>query len=508
MKRGCWIAIALLHASTAYAFTEPRTYSDTPAHGGGGGRFFTGSPAEGYGCAVCHTGPGRTWPLSIEGLPDDGYEPGETYELVLRFEELSEHGRERREQGKVPPAMGLVAELLAENGVGAGKLTISPADEAEDGELCVLPPGQRATQLYRVRPGEPTREAGLACEASSLGQRCVMATLSCGASELRVRWTAPEQAQGPIWFSGGFVTAERATGDTKNDSVTAISEILLPKGASQDYATSTLESGCSAAPGRGGALGWLAMLGLLVGFGIRRRARRRVLALALASLALLGCDEDRTLSQSEYAAHPNTGLFAPGNLIGADPDALAALDASVDGGDGGKDTSAFDDAISEASGQDRCVERDGEPGVKGTLEIEFKTASYGGFYAPANCGAVWIEDEDGAYVATPMIWAGLRARNIFVWDARRCRADMPDAISSATLEEHGMLLHARWDGKDQTGAIVPDGSYVLNIEVTEDEFDYGRRLEVPFERGREPFTLTPDDSESVKGLKLTYTPKP
>ena len=173
---------------------------------------------------------------------------------MLRFEALSDYAKQRREEGKVPPAVGLVAELVAESGIGTGKLEISPANEAEDGELCELPMGQRATQLYRVRPSEATREAGLSCEASSLGQRCVVATLSCGSSELRVRWTAPSSDQGPIWFSGGFVTAESANGDAENDSVHAFDEVLLPKGDSQDFATATLESGCSAARCRPGGL--------------------------------------------------------------------------------------------------------------------------------------------------------------------------------------------------------------------------------------------------------------
>src|SRR5262249_24318197 len=156
--------------------------------------------------------------------PEAGYEPGETYELVLRFSALSEHGRQQRQDGEIPPAMGLVAELVADNGVGAGTLEVSPASEGEDGELCVVPLGQRAGQLSAVRPGEPPRE-GPSCEATSLGQRCIIASLSCGASELRVRWTAPGRAQGAIWFSGGFVTAEQAAGDPMNDSVLEFDEI-------------------------------------------------------------------------------------------------------------------------------------------------------------------------------------------------------------------------------------------------------------------------------------------
>jgi hypothetical protein len=52
---------------------------------------------------------------------------------------------------------------------------------------------------------------------------------------------------------------------------------------------------------------------------------------------------------------------------------------------------------------------------------------------------------------------------------------------------------------------------VLNIEVTEDEFDYGRRTEVPFEWGPDAFTLRPDAAElgeSVHDLTLTFAPAP
>jgi hypothetical protein len=38
---------ALLHASAAHAFTEPLTFADNPALGGGGDRFFTARVASG-----------------------------------------------------------------------------------------------------------------------------------------------------------------------------------------------------------------------------------------------------------------------------------------------------------------------------------------------------------------------------------------------------------------------------------------------------------------------------
>jgi hypothetical protein len=107
-----------------------------------------------------------------------------------------------------------------------------------------------------------------------------------------------------------------------------------------------------------------------------------------------------------------------------------------------------------------------------------------------------------------MIWAGVRRRNIFIWNARRCQSDGPDVISAATLDDHSGQQELTWDTRDHMGRVVPDGTYVLNIEVTEDEFNYGRRAEITFDKGTEPVSLTPPDSESVVDLKLTYTPMP
>ena len=85
--------------------------------------------------------------------------------------------------------------------------------------------------------------------------------------------------------------------------------------------------------------------------------------------------------------------------------------------------------------EDRCQLPEATPGTAGNLEIKFRTESQRGLYAPANVGAVWFEDSHDRYVATLLLWAGARARNLFRWDARRCDEDSPDVISRATLAD-------------------------------------------------------------------------
>jgi hypothetical protein len=204
------------------------------------------------------------------------------------------------------------------------------------------------------------------------------------------------------------------------------------------------------------------------------------------------------------------GLHTPGSKLGM-REGIVSDAGTLDGGMGlsPDELRAIEDAIRAGDDSESC-ERYAEveqPGTAGTLKINFFTRTYEGFWGPENCGAVWIEDDEGQYVATPAIWAEQRIRNLFIWDARRCESDFPDVISSATLPDHARPHEMTWNGKTHGGDDAPDGTYVLNIEVTEDEFNYGRRLEVPFEKGSEPFRLEPEEGDSVHMLVLEYTPK-
>jgi hypothetical protein len=263
----------------ARAFTEPRTYYDDPRAGGGGGRWFTGSPAEGHGCSVCHGGAGVA-SLEVDGLPTDGYVPGERYDVRLAWPRFAERADTLRARDDGPPSMGLVAELVAETGRGAGAIEIAAAEAARADELCVVPEGAPAAQLFGVRPVDQTSEEGTHCDANALGQRCLVAVLSCGAREVRMRWTAPEKDQGTIWFAAGFVTTEHAKSDVRGDAVVEVAIPIAPaRSASQRYET-RLHGACGAAAGsrsHGSQAASVVTLCLALGMArswARRRTRR------------------------------------------------------------------------------------------------------------------------------------------------------------------------------------------------------------------------------------------
>ena len=236
-----------------------------------------------------------------------------------------------------------------------------------------------------------------------------------------------------------------------------------------------------------------------------RLAYAAALTAACAAL-LLACktqDDDDAFLPIDRAEHPLAGLYAPGSTLGY-VEVATASDAST-GGLSAEEQRAIEDSIAAADKEDRCAPPLAESGTPGALAITFTSDTYGGFYEPANCGAVWIEDEKGHYIATADVWAKMRLRNIFIWQGRRCKTDEPDVVSSATLETHEKH-EITWDGHDLSGGIAPDGPYVLNIEVTEDELNYGRRAQFPFEKAPKAATSKPSNTECVRGLVMTWMP--
>jgi hypothetical protein len=151
----------------------------------------------------------------------------------------------------------------------------------------------------------------------------------------------------------------------------------------------------------------------------------------------------------------------------------------------------------------------------GTLKIQFATVNQNGRYAPANVGAIWIEDGAGKFVKTIKRWAGIRASHLTAWKAASGgwpsffgggnAADQMDAISAGTLRAHGMQ-DVSWDMKDLMGQLVPDGPYKVGIEVTEDNRVPGANAKIEFVKGAMPQTVMPPDKAPYAGLTISYQP--
>lgn len=245
--------IAAAFVISAFAITAPassaRAYLDTarfeaPAiEGGGGGRSFTGAPADGYTCAVCHRGGGSP-ALDVAGIPEDGWEPGATYELVVTLPAATRNA-------------GAALEIAGDDGRGRGAIAIVPDAELEAGDRCR--DGVTATTL-----------------ALDAGERLVARTNVCGAARARVRWTAPPTAESGVRL---FVSAV-AGNDSADPSGDGASAVVLPLRArgAPEAEGAMLGQRCSTTQGAGStgvAATTLALAALVLGWRARRRRRDR-----------------------------------------------------------------------------------------------------------------------------------------------------------------------------------------------------------------------------------------
>jgi rfaE bifunctional protein nucleotidyltransferase chain/domain len=207
-------------------------------------------------------GPGvQHFPLLVAGIASEGYESGALREVVLSWPEFTQAWKALRPGAMAPsdpnapaPAMGIVAEFVAESGKASGTVEIrtksaGASERCETSRPNLLP--RVAARLFQVRSGvapleiRADRAGVLRCESRQLGQRCLISVVSCGAEQTRIVWRAPAANEGPIWFSAGFVATDDLSSDPKGDSVTEIAVPMLSAESTGSQYTSALRNGCS-----------------------------------------------------------------------------------------------------------------------------------------------------------------------------------------------------------------------------------------------------------------------
>lgn len=233
----CVLAAALavpcvLFPSGARAFSNHESFSTPAVDGGGGGRYFTGSIADGYTCAVCHRGGPIPADVTILGIPPDGFVPGAVVNLTIT----------------VDNGNAAAFEIVSETGAGAGTLDVSPA-------TCLADP--TVTPVWSASPGNGRTVAGL--DGCSTNNR------------LQLAWTAPPTAE-PVWINFAVVGNDGGNGEPTDDGVYVYSYLLPPVGDGAESAR--VSAGCSTASGPGSLFG-PAVLTLLLGLFARRRGSAR-----------------------------------------------------------------------------------------------------------------------------------------------------------------------------------------------------------------------------------------
>jgi hypothetical protein len=100
------------------------------------------------------------------------------------------------------------------------------------------------------------------------------------------------------------------------------------------------------------------------------------------------------------------------------------------------------------------------------VSVTVTTTPNGGQYAPKNVVAVWVEDAAGSFIKTIDRFSQVRTQHLVAWVAAATLADA-DAVSGATRANHTAPLTMTWDLRDKAGALVPDGTYTIRMELAD-----------------------------------------
>lgn len=231
MIRARWAApvlvLPLLFCAEARAFSDPALFAAPAVEGGGAGRYFTGSPADGHSCGVCHRG-GASPTVFLDGFPDVT-RPGARYDVTVRWDEPD-----------ASHAMHL--ELM------------NPAGEHPSVELS----NADALPLEEHCDGEP--DGPPAVYAVDIGARRVLGVEDCGARALSFSFIAPAE---PIHVALGVVRSDRSA-TPEGDGVLELRRVV---GSGADAG-----AGCSFRAPSGDGDAWiLGLCAVLSALAVRRR---------------------------------------------------------------------------------------------------------------------------------------------------------------------------------------------------------------------------------------------
>ena len=210
-------AVWSLGAETVHAFDDLYRFNDPAIQGGGGGRWFTGSPADNYTCQVCHEDR-EAQQIVVAGLPER-YTPGLSYDISISW------------PASYPQVTALV-EITDQTGSGAGDANVSasPASVAESCE-----PADSGIAAAVVLSGP---------ELAVADGRQLVGMQDCGGTVLRWRWTAPASDIGPVLFAGGLVVGDEHM-DAHGDRVAKLSKWIASP--SRANTATRIRGSCSSA---------------------------------------------------------------------------------------------------------------------------------------------------------------------------------------------------------------------------------------------------------------------
>jgi hypothetical protein len=118
---------------------------------------------------------------------------------------------------------------------------------------------------------------------------------------------------------------------------------------------------------------------------------------------------------------------------------------------------------------------------------------------------VWIETAAGQFVQTLEAYGTIRIGNLVTWNRLSLRNTV-DAVTGATISAHRAHT-VTWDCMDLTNNPIPEGTYRVGLELTEDDSAsfFGpptHQVYVDFVRSAQPVDFFAPDTQSFLGVHL------
>ena len=150
----------------------------------------------------------------------------------------------------------------------------------------------------------------------------------------------------------------------------------------------------------------------------------------------------------------------------------------------------------------------------GNLSFTFTTTSHSGYQGTKNVMAVWIQDNNGAFVKTKLRHVGsVTSDHLQTWaqnsggpssNALASSCNVVSAITGATLAG-ATTKTITWDGTNTAGTLLPDGIYKVTIEQTWDHFSAGTvTRSFTFNKGAVDENQTPTADANFTAMTLNW----
>ncbi|MFC0877644.1 DUF2271 domain-containing protein [Saccharicrinis sp. FJH2] len=141
--------------------------------------------------------------------------------------------------------------------------------------------------------------------------------------------------------------------------------------------------------------------------------------------------------------------------------------------------------------------------AQNTARVDFTVdvSNIQGPYTPKHVMAIWIVDATGNYVNSLAVYGNERLGNLWAWWAAS-KGLKADAITGATQLQF-QTYSVTWNLKDYNENTVPDGTYVMWVEATSDDWE-GPNYSFEFTVGGSAYTLKPEGNTHFTNLELGY----